>query len=68
MPVQFDSENAVWGDLISIVNEEPYIYMDGLFIWEGENREKVLLKPFPEFNIRMDVEYIYYWQKSKKIV
>lgn len=59
MASSFYAENAAWGNLIDIIQEEPYIYLDSLYIWEKENKEKILIKPFPEYNIRMQIEYDY---------
>lgn len=59
MSVKIDPTNTIWGELISIMLEEPYTLMDELTIWEDENKEQFLLKPFPDYSIYHHIEYIY---------
>ena len=59
MSVEIDLSNTAWGELVSIAIEEPYTLLDGLAIWEDENKEQFLLKPFPDFSIYHSIEYIY---------
>lgn len=55
MSVNFDiinATNAAWGELMDIVRDEPYIYLDNITFWFNKENDITLIKPVEIFNER----------------